>query len=84
MVLQRVRHSDGVHDGSQHTHGIPVGALHLIRTVLHAPPEIAAANYKPYLDIQVPALPDGFTDLVDHIKIQAPVSVPRKGLTADL
>ncbi|MBD9116813.1 MAG: hypothetical protein EGQ10_06485, partial [Clostridiales bacterium] len=34
MAVQGVGHGDGVHYRAQHTHGVGVGTLHLIRTVL--------------------------------------------------
>ena len=61
-----------------------MASLHLIRAVLHAAPEVAAADDKTNLNTQLVALLDGFAHGVNHAIIQPPVLLSGKGLTAEL
>ena len=84
LLDQGIGNRNGIHHSTQHTHGIGVAALHLVRAVLDTPPEVARANHKPHLHAHLGAFLDGSADGIDHFKIQAPVCRTRKGLTTDL
>ena len=71
VLLQHIRHGNGVHNRGQHSHGIAVRTLHFAAAVLHAPPEIAAADDQADLDTQIMALANHFTHGVNLGKIQA-------------
>ena len=84
MLLQGICHSDAVHDSGQHTHGIAVGPLHFIRAILHAPPEVAAADDQTDLYTLFMALADDLTHWVDDTIIEPPVLIASQGFTAEL
>ena len=88
MLLQGIRHGNGIHNGGQHTHGIGMAALQLAGTVLDAPPEVAAANDQAHLDTHLHALLDGGANRVNLVKIQTETvtgsSLFTQRLTADL
>ena len=60
-----------------------MGTLHLIRTVLDAPPEVSGTDDQTDLDTHVHAGFDGFAKLVHNGKIKPPMCVPGESLAAD-
>ena len=84
MLLQHVRHGNGVHDGCQHTHGVAVGTLHFPAAVFHAPPEVAAADDQSDLNPQIVALTDDLAHRMNLGKIQAHRQIVRNRLAQSL
>ena len=83
MLFQRISHRDGVHHGAKHSHRVRVGALHPIRAILDAPPEIARADDQTDLHTHPGAFLNGVTQMVDNVKIQPAALFARQGLSTD-
>ena len=84
LLLQHVRQRHAVHGRSQHPHVVGTGTLNVTLAVLHAPPEVAAADDNADLHAHVHALLDDVRHLTQHLKVQAEVLLARQCLAADL
>jgi hypothetical protein len=60
-----------------------VGTLQLAGTVLHATPEVTAANHKTKLDTRVHTFLNYTADRIDNFKVQTSVGFSRQSLSAD-
>ena len=84
LLLQHVGHGHAVHGGGQHAHVVGAGALDIALAVLHAAPEVAAADDEPHLYAHIHTVLDGIGHAAHHLKVQAEVLVAGQRLAADL
>jgi hypothetical protein len=71
VLAQSIGNSDGIHNRTQHAHGIGMGPLHLISTVLDTPPEVTGTNHQTHLHTHIHTFLNGCADRIDNGKIQA-------------
>ena len=84
LLLQHVRHGHAVHSRGQHAHVVGAGALDIALAVLHAAPEVAAADDDAHLHAHVHASLDDVRHASHDLEIQSEVLVARQRLAADL
>ena len=84
LLLQHIGHGHAVHGGGQHAHVVGTGALDMPLAVLHAAPEVAAADDDAHLHTHFYTFLDDVSHPAHHLKIQANVLVACQRLAADL
>ena len=84
LLLQHVGDRHAVHRRGEHPHVVGAGALDIALAVLHAAPEVAAADDDAHLYAGLHALLDDVRHLTDDAEVQAKVLVARERLAADL
>ena len=84
LLLQHVGHGHAVHGGSQHTHVVGTGALDVTFAVLHAAPEVAAADDDAHLHAHLDAFADHVGHLAHDVEIKTEFLVACQRFTADL
>ena len=82
-LLQSVLQCQRVNRGSQHTHIVCTGALHLSAAVLDAAPEIAAADNDADFRADFYALFDNVANRTDDVKVQTELVVARQCFATD-
>ena len=84
LLLQHVRHGHAVHGRGQHTHVVGPGALDVSLAVLHAAPEVAAADDDAHLHAHVHASLDDVRHASHDLKVQTEVLIAGQRFAADL
>ena len=84
LLLQNVRNRHAVHRGGQHTHVVGTGALNVTFAILHAAPEVAAADDDAHFNAHLAALLDYVAHLGNNIKVETKMLVACQRLAADL
>ena len=84
LLLQHVGHGHAVHGGGQHAHVVGPGTLDISLAVLHAAPEVAAADDHAHLHTHGGTFLDHVGHLAHYLEIQTEVLVAGQRLAADL
>ena len=84
LLLQDICHGHAVHGGGQHAHVVGTGALNVALAILHAAPEVAAADDDAHLYAHLHTLADHIGNTVHHIKIEAELLLACQRFAADL
>ena len=83
LLLQHIGHGHAVHGSGQHAHMVGAGPLNVALAVLHAAPEVAAADDDTYLHAHVHTLSDDLGHTAHHLKVQSEMLVACQRLAAD-